>query len=135
MPHRRPYVVDCPSVDFCNGTKPKHEDMTMKKSKRAIDDMDRMEEPNPNTNSTQDEMAERRDNVTNLRDLPPVRIQKLLKHVRYPASRENLISYAQKQGADRVILEFLHNLPRMEYESMDSVMNHYYEANRHIDAV
>jgi hypothetical protein len=70
-----------------------------------------------------------------LKDLLPVRVQKVLKDATYPATREDLIDHAERQKADGLVLEFLRRLPELEYDSMSNVMNHYYEANRHPEAM
>ncbi|MBU7586493.1 MAG: DUF2795 domain-containing protein [Nostoc sp. TH1S01] len=41
----------------------------------------------------------------------PVEIQKHLKGIDYPASKEELVKHAQKQGADRKVLSLLEKLP------------------------
>ncbi|MCC5637512.1 DUF2795 domain-containing protein [Nostoc sp. CHAB 5844] len=41
----------------------------------------------------------------------PVEIQKHLKGIDYPASKEELVKHAQKQGADRKVLSLLEQLP------------------------
>jgi len=47
----------------------------------------------------------------------PIQIQKYLKGVTYPASRDDLISQAEKQGADDEILELLARLDDQEHET------------------
>ncbi|MBE9201479.1 MULTISPECIES: DUF2795 domain-containing protein [unclassified Nodularia (in: cyanobacteria)] len=48
----------------------------------------------------------------------PVEIQKHLKGVDYPASKQELIQHAQKQGADQDLLSILEQLPEnQEYET------------------
>lgn len=48
----------------------------------------------------------------------PVEIQKHLKGVDYPASKQELIQHAQKQGADQDLLSILEQLPEnKEYET------------------
>jgi hypothetical protein len=44
----------------------------------------------------------------------PVQIQKHLKGVDYPASKQELIQHAQKQGADQKIISLLEQLPENE---------------------
>jgi len=41
----------------------------------------------------------------------PVEIQKHLKGMDYPASKQELVKHAQKQGADRKVLSLLEQLP------------------------
>ena len=51
----------------------------------------------------------------------PIQLQKHLKGVDYPASKEQLIQHAQKQGADDTALSVLNQLPDEEYESPTDV--------------
>lgn len=52
----------------------------------------------------------------------PVEIQKHLKGMDYPASKQELIQHAQKQGADRKVLSLLEQLPDdEEFESPTDV--------------
>lgn len=48
----------------------------------------------------------------------PVEIQRHLKGIDYPASKEELVQHAQKQGADRKVLSLLEQLP--DDEEFDS---------------
>jgi hypothetical protein len=45
-----------------------------------------------------------------------------LKGVDFPANRQQLIDHAQKQNADRVVLDELKNLPDQQYNNMAEVM-------------
>ena len=47
----------------------------------------------------------------------PIQLQKHLKGVEYPASKEELIEHAQQQGADEKVREILEQLPDEEYET------------------
>lgn len=47
----------------------------------------------------------------------PVQVQKYLKHVDYPATKEDLIKVAQDEGADENVLHTLEDLPEEEYDS------------------
>ena len=47
----------------------------------------------------------------------PIELQKHLKGVDYPASKEELIQHAQQQGADEKVREILEQLPDEEYET------------------
>lgn len=47
----------------------------------------------------------------------PVQIQKFLEGMNYPASKEQIIQYAEQQGADEDIIEILQKLPGEEYET------------------
>ncbi|WP_414755505.1 DUF2795 domain-containing protein [Anabaena sp. CCY 9910] len=52
----------------------------------------------------------------------PVQIQKHLKGVDYPASKQELIQHAQQQGADQKIISLLDQLPEdEEYENPTDV--------------
>lgn len=51
----------------------------------------------------------------------PIQLQKHLKGVDYPASKEQLVQHAQKQGADDTALSVLNQLPDEEYESPTDV--------------
>lgn len=51
----------------------------------------------------------------------PIQLQKHLKGVDYPASKEQLIQHAQKQGADDTAISVLNQLPDEEYESPTDV--------------
>lgn len=51
----------------------------------------------------------------------PVQVQKFLRGVDYPASKEQLIESAQEEGADEQTLELLGSLPDRQYESPISV--------------
>lgn len=48
----------------------------------------------------------------------PISVQKYLKGVDYPATTEELIQYAEEQGADEEVLSMLEQLPEdEEFES------------------
>jgi hypothetical protein len=47
----------------------------------------------------------------------PIQLQKHLKGVDYPASKQDLISHAQQQGADEDALSALEQLPDEQYET------------------
>jgi hypothetical protein len=47
----------------------------------------------------------------------PIQIQKHLKGVDYPASKEELIEHAQQQDPDEDILSILEQLPDQEFET------------------
>jgi hypothetical protein len=51
----------------------------------------------------------------------PIELQKHLKGVDYPASKEQLVQHAQKQGADENAISVLQQLPDEEYESPTDV--------------
>lgn len=47
----------------------------------------------------------------------PIQIQKFLEGMVYPASKEQIIQYAEQQGADEDIIGTLQRLPAEEYET------------------
>lgn len=47
----------------------------------------------------------------------PIQLQKHLKGMDYPASKEDLIKHAQQQGADEDALSALEQLPDEKYET------------------
>lgn len=47
----------------------------------------------------------------------PIQLQKHLKGVDYPASKEDLTKHAQQQGADEDALSTLEKLPDEQYET------------------
>lgn len=51
----------------------------------------------------------------------PIQLQKYLKGVDYPASKEQLIQHAQKQGADENAISVLQQIPDQEYETPTDV--------------
>ncbi len=51
----------------------------------------------------------------------PIQLQKHLKGVDYPASKEELIEHAKKQGADDNAISALEQLPDQEYDSPTDV--------------
>ncbi|NEQ29127.1 MAG: DUF2795 domain-containing protein [Microcoleus sp. SIO2G3] len=51
----------------------------------------------------------------------PIELQKHLKGLDYPASKEDVISHAEKNGADKNIKWILEQLPDEEYETPTDV--------------
>lgn len=47
----------------------------------------------------------------------PISVQKYLKGMDYPASKDELIDHAEEQGADDEVLDLLEQLPDEEYET------------------
>jgi len=47
----------------------------------------------------------------------PIQLQKHLKGIDYPASKEDLIAHAKNQGADENALSTLQQLPEEQYET------------------
>ena len=54
--------------------------------------------------------------------LNPIEVQKHLKGMRYPASKEDLVSTAEQNGADEDLLEQLRSADRDEFTGPDDVM-------------
>ena len=55
-------------------------------------------------------------------DLNPIEVQKNLKGVSYPASREDLIAAAESNGGDSNLVEQLRRMDETEFESPADVM-------------
>jgi hypothetical protein len=53
----------------------------------------------------------------------PIQLQKHLKGVDYPSSKEDLVKHAQNQGADKEAISVLEQLPDKQYDSPTDV-NH-----------
>ncbi|MFB2835549.1 DUF2795 domain-containing protein [Floridanema evergladense] len=51
----------------------------------------------------------------------PVQIQKDLKGIDYPVSKQDLVKHAQKNGADENVCATLEKLPDREYETPTEV--------------
>ncbi len=51
----------------------------------------------------------------------PIQVQKYLKGVDYPASKQDLLRTAEEEGADDNVLETLRMLPDMEFNSPNDV--------------
>ncbi|NJL83234.1 MAG: DUF2795 domain-containing protein [Chloroflexaceae bacterium] len=51
----------------------------------------------------------------------PVQIQKHLKGIDYPASKQDLVKHAQQQGAGDEVLDVLNQLPEEQYETPTDV--------------
>jgi hypothetical protein len=51
----------------------------------------------------------------------PIRIQKFLGGLDYPATRESLLAHAKDSGADTEVLEALNNIPDKEYDGPTAV--------------
>ncbi len=45
----------------------------------------------------------------------PIQLQKYLKGMNYPASKEELVKHAEQQGADENVRSVLEQLPEQEY--------------------
>lgn len=51
----------------------------------------------------------------------PVQLQKDLKGIDYPVSKQDLIKHAQQQGADENVRSTLEQLPEQQYENPAAV--------------
>lgn len=51
----------------------------------------------------------------------PIQLQKDLKGVDYPVSKQDLINHAKKHGADENVKSVLEQLPDQEYDNPTSV--------------
>ncbi len=51
----------------------------------------------------------------------PIEVQKHLKGIDYPVSKEDLIKHAEKNGADETLRSLLNELPEDEYETPTDV--------------
>jgi hypothetical protein len=55
----------------------------------------------------------------------PIQMQKFLSGVNYPASKEDLVEHARKQGADEAMLRKLESIPDREYDGPNAVSQEY----------
>ena len=55
-------------------------------------------------------------------DVNPIEVQKHLKGMSYPASKNDVVSSAQENGADENLLDQLRNMNRNEFSGPDEVM-------------
>ena len=55
-------------------------------------------------------------------ELNPIEVQKHLKGMSYPASKDDLVSTAQQNGADENLLEQLRTMGREDFSGPDDVM-------------
>lgn len=51
----------------------------------------------------------------------PIEVQKALKHMDYPAKKQQLIDHAKKHKADSKVMEVLEDLPEKEYTNAADV--------------
>ena len=49
--------------------------------------------------------------------IDPIQLQKVLKGVDYPASKQDLLRHAREQGADEPTLRTLEQLPEQQYQT------------------
>lgn len=54
-------------------------------------------------------------------DVNPIQVQKFLKGINYPTSKQDLISTARDQGADDKVLKTLENIPMDTFNSPNDV--------------
>ena len=47
----------------------------------------------------------------------PIQVQKDLKGIDYPASKQDLIDHAKKHGADKEVQSLLNEIPDQDYET------------------
>jgi hypothetical protein len=57
----------------------------------------------------------------------PANVATYLKGIDYPASKDQLMEHAQKNGAESAVLDVLGNMPEQEYDNMADVMKGYGE--------
>jgi Protein of unknown function (DUF2795) len=51
----------------------------------------------------------------------PIQLQKFLSGVNYPASRDELVEHARRQGADEEVLRRLDRIPNRTYDGPNAV--------------
>jgi len=51
----------------------------------------------------------------------PIQVQKYLSGIDYPASKDDIVATAEKEGADGAVLEALKNIPDGEYDAPTAV--------------
>jgi hypothetical protein len=51
----------------------------------------------------------------------PIRIQKFLSGVDYPASKQTLLETAKKEGADKDVLDALDRIPEVDYDAPTAI--------------
>lgn len=51
----------------------------------------------------------------------PISVQKYLKGIDYPATKEDLLSHAKKQGADKNVMDLLGQIADEEYDGPTAV--------------
>lgn len=51
----------------------------------------------------------------------PIQVQKFLSGIEYPASKDDIVTTAEKEGADSDVLDALKQLPDQEYDSPTAV--------------
>jgi Protein of unknown function (DUF2795) len=53
--------------------------------------------------------------------ISPIDVQKALKGMDYPASKEEIVRHAEQNGADKEVLDALRKIPDREYEGPSGV--------------
>jgi hypothetical protein len=51
----------------------------------------------------------------------PIQVQKFLKGIDYPVSKQQIIQTAQREGADENVMQALQRLPEHEYNSPNDI--------------
>ncbi len=51
----------------------------------------------------------------------PIQVQKYLSGIDYPASKDDIVATAEKEGADGDVLDALKNIPDGEYDAPTAV--------------
>lgn len=68
---------------------------------------------------------QKRQNETRSASVSPIAVQKYLKGVRYPASRDDLLKAAHGNGAADDVVGFLNNVPDVTFRSPKEIMRHF----------
>jgi hypothetical protein len=53
--------------------------------------------------------------------ISPIDVQKALKGMDYPASKDEIVRHAEQNGADKEVLDALRKIPDREYEGPSGV--------------
>ncbi len=62
-------------------------------------------------------MANEKQGMQEMKRVSPVQVEKFLKGMDFPATKEDIINKARQQGADDNVLETLRMLPDKQYNS------------------
>ena len=63
-------------------------------------------------------------------DMPnPIEVQKHLKGMDYPVSKDTILETAKKSGADQSILDALGNIPDRQYDGPNAISHELSESN------
>jgi len=55
----------------------------------------------------------------------PANVSSYLKGIDYPASRDQVATHAEENGADAQVLDIIRSMPDQQYENMADVMSGY----------